>query len=269
MTDTTPAPETPVANVPVASPESAPAPVAQPEAVKPESATPGPEASTSDKPEDAERPESKPRNSAGERIAQLTAEKRTAEARAAMAQREAARLRTELEQLAHRASAPDLPYEQQEAIRMRQVAKLERLEQATADAGYVEEEIAQKRIETFQAKVAAVRDRMPDFDQVFGAVPVDPIMGELIAESEKAAEVAYYLGKNPQEAFEIRNLPPHLKGARIARIEQKVSLAPRKVSTAPAPVPTVGGQSAPSARDPANMTMAEYAQWRKSQNARA
>lgn len=264
MTDTTPAPETPaapapVASPPVASPASAPAPAAQ-SGQTAESSPPSPEApvETDKQPEQEAK-----RRSASERIAQVTAQKHAAIAERDFARQEAARLRAQLEDMARR-PLDQLSYEEQEAAKLQRVVKFDRYEQTAANVENAEARALHAQAQVFNAKVDAVRDRMPDFDEVFtDDLPIGPVMSELIADSEKGAEIAYYLGKNRNEAAAINRLPPHLQGAAIARIEAKVSMAkPRIVSNAPAPVPTIGGGSSPSGKDPAHMTMSEYAAWR-------
>lgn len=259
MADDIPAPAEPEANVPVASPESIP-PATVPPGPTAESSPPSPEApvETDKQPEqDAKR------RSASERIAQVTAQKHAAIAERDYARQEAQRLRSQLEDMARR-PLDQMSYEEQEAARLQRVVKVDRYEQTAANVQHAEHRAAQAQAQVFEAKVAAVRDRMPDFDEVFtDDLPIGPVMSELIADSDKGAEIAYYLGKNRNEAASISRLPAHLQGAAIARIEAKVSVAkPRIVSNAPAPVPSIGGGSSPAARDPSKMTPAQYRQWR-------
>ena len=266
MADETLAPETPVAPVTVASESPSPAPQVPP-GPPAESASPSPEAPV----ETGKQPEQEAkRRSAQERIDQLTAKNYTVIAERDLARQEAARLRAEIEQLA-RQPLDHLPYEEQEAARRRIERKVDRFEEKAAYVETAETRAAMAREEAFNAKVDAVRDRMPDFDQVFHSrLPITATMAELISDSERGPEIGYYLGKNEEEAGKIARLPPHLQGAAIARIEAKVSLAkPRIVSATPAPVPTLGGAAAGSGvREPGQMSPAEFAafygpKWRK------
>lgn len=254
---TTPEAPAQVPVAPVASPESQPpANTPAPEAIAPESAEVPP-------PEDDAGTQEKQKVPFRERFSQVYAQKKQAEAEAAFARQEAIQLRAELEKMR---STPmeQVPYEQQDELRVRTAVKEERLAEKTAEAQRAQWHAEQARAAAFMAKVNEARDRMPDFDQVFAAVPVSDVAADLIAESEKAAEIAYYLGKNPNEAHRIHRLPPHLQGAEIARIEARVAAAPavRKVSKAPAPPPQLGGSSSPGLKDPATMTMEEYKAWR-------
>jgi hypothetical protein len=251
--------------VPVAS-EQPPVPASPPETPAPEptkaeSAEP-PKPEGSDEGEEAPK---KARQPASERISQLYAQKKAAEADAFLARQEAQRYYDELRKL-RETPVDQLPYEQQEAARLKQVVKEHTAEEKVAQAQMAAVRAQQARVTAFQAKVDAARDRMPDFDQVFATTPISEAAADIIAESDRAAEIAYYLAKNPAEAQQIYGLPPHLQGREIARIEAKVSVPVRRTSAAPPPVPQVAAASAaPSAKDPANMTMAEYSEWRNAQ----
>lgn len=259
-TETATAPET--ASAPPVESTSVPPPSgAQPETAAADTPAPGqPETETTG---ENEQPK-KPKVSFSERISQIHAAKKQAEADAAMARQEAQRLRQELEQL--RTQPRDqMAFEDQDALRVREAVKMERLEEKQAEAQFREQIAAQARVATFQAKVEAAAERMPDLVEKFSRVPVSEQAADLIAESDRAAEIAYYLGNNPQEAHEIYRLPAHLQGARIARIEARLSAAPtvRKVSQAPSPPPALSGASSPGVKDPGTMSMEEYAKWRK------
>ncbi len=256
----------------VATPETASVPpvestsVPPPSGAKPETAaadTSAPGQSEAVNPDESEAPK-KPKVPFSERISQIHAAKKQAEAEAAMARQEAQRLRDELDKL--RSQPRDqMPFEDQDALRVREAVKLERLEEKQAEAQFREQLAVQARSATFQAKVEAAAERMPDLVEKFSRVPLSEQAADLIAESDRAAEIAYYLGNNPQEAHEIYRLPAHLQGARIARIEARLSAAPsvRKVSQAPSPPPALSGASSPGVKDPGTMSMEEYAKWRK------
>lgn len=240
-------------SVPASPLETAAEPVekaeSQAEAPASEAATPEPEK------------DEKKRGASG-RIAQLYAEKRQAEAEASAARYEVARVKQELEKIQKLRSDPNTPYEQQEELRLREVVKAERAEQLQSDAEHHTRQVIQKRAETFLKRVDEVRDRLPDFDQVVtDATPISDFAADIIAESEVGPQIAYHLGKNQDLAREIRNMPPHLQGRALARIEAQVSVPIRKLTSAPPPTPRVGGGSSPAAKDPSQMGMAEYSEW--------
>lgn len=246
--------------VPAASP--APSASATPEPETKLESAPAAEGSEPAEPAPKQGEEDKPKRSASGRIAELYAQKRTAEAEAIAARQEAARLRADLDKISQHRANPDTPFEQQEALRLREVVKTERMEQVEADANLKAAVAMQRRADAFAERVDAVRDRLPDFDVVVTPQTViTEYAADLIADSEYGPQIAYHLGKNPAEAMRIAGLPPHLQGREIARIEASVSVPIRKVSNAPQPPPRVSGGSSPGAKDPAEMTAAEYSAW--------
>ena len=251
------APETVATQVPVSDEPKTTAPetVAESDTVVPQS-------------EETPDTQEKPKVPFKERFSQVYAQKKQAEAEAAYARQEAGRLRAELDRM-RQTPLDQVPYEQQDELRMRAAVKEERLLEKEAEAVQRTKLAQDARITAFQAKVEEARERMPDFD-AFYRVPVSEVAAELIAESSKAAEVAYWLGKNPDAAHKIYQMPAHLQGAEIARIEARVSAAPqvRKVSKAPPPVSTIGGQSSPGVKDPGAMTEAEYSAWYRQRQGR-
>lgn len=187
-------------------------------------------------------------------IDRLTASKRAAEREVARLQQEAMRLHEELQR--------QKPDEFDTAGQTRRAVREDRLEQ-TADAARAAAHAAtEARSQMFEAKVDSARERIPDIDEAladFQRLPVTDASADLIAESEKAAEIAYYLAKNPAEAYRIARMPMHLQGAEIARIEARVSQAPavRKTTSAPPPVPMIGGTASPTSKTPAEMSTEE------------
>jgi hypothetical protein len=97
----------------------------------------------------------------------------------------------------------------------------------------------------FAARAAQFREQAPDFDQVLanpsvGQIP--PHMADTIVESELGPQLAYHLGKNPQEAQRIAALSPYAAARELGRLEAKLMASPaRKQTTAPPPVKPVAG----------------------------
>lgn len=208
-----------------------------------------------------EKDEQKPKSRFQERIDRLTAERHAADARALAAEEKLRRLQQPLEIPKDR----DLTFEEQESIRIRQAFREERAAETEQEAVREREEAFLKRKQTFEAKAEAVADRMPDLLERFSAVPVSHFAADFIAESEKTAELAYYLGSNPHEAQRIASLPVTRQAVELARLEARLNAAPqvRKTSAAPNPPPTVGGGASPGPKDPSTMSMAEYSEWYK------
>ena len=143
--------------------------------------------------------------------------------------------------------------------------------EAEARAHYQQAEAAkaaqkQEAAQNWAAQVQEAKARYPDFAQVALAdnVPINAPMAEMIAQSDVAADVAYFIGKNPSVGLQMWNLPPMEMARAMGRIEQMVSAPPPKtVSTAPQPISPVRAKATPVI-DPAKMSMDEYIAARKS-----
>lgn len=134
-------------------------------------------------------------------------------------------------------------------------------------AGYARQQAAaeiqqQQQSRSYEERENAVRQARPDYDSVVRdpTLPITPAMAEVIKESEKGPEVAYYLGTNRSEAQRIAMLSPHLQAAALGRIEAIVAppAKPALRNPPPAPPQTVAGLSAGLGKGPEDMTMAEY-----------
>lgn len=219
----------------------------------PDNQSPSDEDAKQDKPDD-------PKRKASHRIGELYAKAKASERDAQTAWREVAELRRELDSL--RNTRTD-DFQQQSQNDMRAAVKEERLRQLESETARRVNESRDYRAQTFSAKIEAASERIPDLKQVlndFNQLPVSEYAADVISESDKAAEIAWYLGKNPDEAHRIAGLPPHRQGEAIARIEAKVSIAtPRKTSAAPPPVPMVGASSAPGAKSLGDMGVEDIA----------
>lgn len=122
----------------------------------------------------------------------------------------------------------------------------------------------------FYAKVEAARERIPDIDkslQAFGQLPLSEYAADIISESDRAVEIANYLGRNPAVAQRLVNLPPHFQGAEIGRLESMLAAQPTKrISQAPAPVNTVSGGVGSPGVDLGSLSMADYIKAREAQS---
>lgn len=208
--------------------------------------------------------EEKPRKSRfQERIDKLTADKYAAE-------REARQLRERIERLEGR-ERPEVDPEDYDAVeddRLRRVFEESEKQRYNEDALEAQRRSQAARQELFRAKLEAARDRIPDLEQSvqrFAQLPVTPDSAEIIADSPKAAEIAHYLGNHPDIAHEIAGMSPVNQGRAIAQIENRVSLPAKRVSQAPPPAPKLKPAAAPQAKDPSEMTAAEYVAWRNKQ----
>jgi len=248
---------------PEVTPEPAPAPEVE------ASETPAPDGPLSEEALDGEpEVEEKPKKTRfQERIDKLTADKYAAE-------RDSEKLRERIARLESR-ERPEVDPDDYEAVENDRIRRaFEETEKArySEDAHDAATNAQQARQELFRAKLDAARDRIPDLQesvQAFAQLPVTPESAEIIADSEKAAELAHYLGKNPNVAFEISRMTPVNQGRAIAQIEHKVTLPTKRVSQAPPPIPQLKPASAPQSKSASEMTAAEYvaartAEWNKS-----
>lgn len=258
-----------VAEAPAPAQETTPEPTPAPETpveATPEPASDGPlsEETLQEAEEKADEPEEKPKRTRfQERIDKLTADKYAAE-------REARALRDRLDTLEQRERPPidEDDFEAQESERLRRVFEEERKWEAGKDIERKQVEAQQARQELFRAKLDAARERIPDLDssiEQFARLPVTPESAEIIADSPKAAELAHYLGRHPDVAYEIANMSPAMQGRAIAQIENRVSLPQKRVSSAPPPPAKLQPSAAPQEKSPEEMTAAEYLKWRQAQ----
>ena len=111
-----------------------------------------------------------------------------------------------------------------------------------------EQRTAAKQAATaFETKVAAVREKHPDFDAVVLSPtnPVSPAMADAFRELDNGADVAYHLATNRNEAARINAMPPVRQIAELTRLADRLaapSATPPKLATdAPTPPPAARG----------------------------
>lgn len=111
-------------------------------------------------------------------------------------------------------------------------------------------ERAQKMFSAWDEAKQEARERIPDFDTVVtDKTPIHHRAAPFIVESEKGAEIAYWLGKNVKAAQDLHQKfesAPAQALIELGRIEARLS-APnvKTVSTAPKPAPTLNGGANP------------------------
>lgn len=135
-----------------------------------------------------------------------------------------------------------------------------KLEQRDVLKAAVDAKASQQQV--VKTQVEAARARHDDYDQVVNdQVPISPAMAEVLVASEHGAEVAYYLGSNPDEAAAIAKLSPARAGAELAKIEASLDLKTStetkpKTATSKAPTPpktlTGSGGNGDAEPDPSN-----------------
>ena len=146
-------------------------------------------------------------------------------------------------------------------------ARRSRAEIAAAEARRAQDAEQQAQAATAQAeraiweerRVAAVQ-KYADFDEVAFKpdLPITTAMAAAISAESNGADVAYYLGKNPQEAARIAALKPNQAFAAVVRLAMKLEDKP-STSKAPAPITPVGARAGAVSKSPHEMSMEEYA----------
>lgn len=82
-----------------------------------------------------------------------------------------------------------------------------------------------------------------------------------IMNSDKGFDIAYHLANDPMLATQVATAHPAQAVMMIGRLEGMLA-AGNKVTSAPAPVKTVGGSGSGNEKTPANMSMDEFVAWR-------
>jgi hypothetical protein len=131
-------------------------------------------------------------------------------------------------------------------------------------------ELQREKASLYRERAVEAKSSIPDFEKVLesarGAQVRDDI-ADFIQESEKGPHLAYHLAKHPDQLRDLNGKPPAAALRELARIEARLSTpAPKKQTSAPAPVRTVTGGAAASP-DLSKMSMDEYAAYRKKQGA--
>lgn len=121
-------------------------------------------------------------------------------------------------------------------------------------------------------------EKYEDFEEVAQdpSLPMTTSMLEMMMELERPEDVAYYLGRNPQECLKISRMTAIGAAKELVRIESKISATeassppitnPNKsippVSKAPPPAKPIKGKGVKVSQDPNQMSYEEYAEWRK------
>ena len=129
-----------------------------------------------------------------------------------------------------------------------------------------QQEVA-KLHESYTKQTEQARQAYSDFDDVvqYHDLPISHAMAEAIMRSTNGADVAYYLGKNPDQAARIASLDPFSAAVEIGRIAATVVRPqPRKTSNAPPPIQPVGARATP-VTDPDKMSTEDWLKWRNDQ----
>jgi len=155
----------------------------------------------------------------------------------------------------------------------REVRRLEAEAQGTfAQQQQIQAQRIQEATQNWDAQVAEAQGKYDDFDAVVrnDDLPISQNLAVMLMGSDAAADVAYHLGKNPDQAERLSALceSPNpslaLEAAReLGRLEAMVTAPKSKtVTNAPAPIEPVRPAAA-AASNWENMSAAEYDEWRE------
>jgi hypothetical protein len=138
----------------------------------------------------------------------------------------------------------------------------------------IEQHQAQQIEQAWEDKLSKAKAEYSDFDSVIeesNDIPVTPIMAQAIKTSDLGADIAYFLGKDPEYATKIARMDSISAIREIGRIESYVEYEktqkakPAQVSKAPAPItpPKAGTTQGPKNLE--DMSPAEYMAYRNKQ----
>jgi hypothetical protein len=99
-----------------------------------------------------------------------------------------------------------------------------------------EREVSERsKAQTFKQREAEFKERNPDYESVAYYAPISNTVADLVRESEDGPQLAYYLGKNPELAQTISQLPERAAAREIGKLEAKLALQREAQKAAPAP----------------------------------
>lgn len=187
-----------------------------------------------------------PQTRENDRIRTLVEQKNAEKAKRAEAERQAAYYRQQLEAIQPNPAGDETSYDGQgeylKAVMAETMADFKRTT-LQEQAQQAEAQAIALRDQAFQGRVNEFAEKAPDYHQVVTNpnLQITPLMADAIKESETGAAIAYYLGKNPQEAARIASMSPLQQATAIGRLEEKVALPQQRQTQAPPPVKTVSG----------------------------
>jgi hypothetical protein len=144
-----------------------------------------------------------------------------------------------------------------------QVAMNARDEKVRQNKEAEQQKVAQDKYDqdTTQTIKEGRRSYPDDFDEVALSkdVPYSIPMRRLVMESDKSADLAYFLGKNQNEALRIAQLPSIKAARELGKIEARLSQTTKRTTKAPAPIKPLGGSKEVVETDDDKLSMDEFA----------
>lgn len=130
---------------------------------------------------------------------------------------------------------------------------------------------AEEKKQSFQTRVNGLlktgTSLHEDFDEVVRSMPLTNDTLKAALETEKGADVLYYLGNNIAEAERIAGLTPYGQAIEIGKIEAKLKPKPKEPTKAPDPITPLGTAGSDISVDLSNEKL-EDAKWEKEFRAR-
>lgn len=105
------------------------------------------------------------------------------------------------------------------------------------------------------------RQKFSDFDEVIGNknLKISSPMVMAMADTAAPEDIAYYLGKNPNEAARISALPAIAQAVEIGKLEERLTRTPpKKTTAAPPPINPVSGVGAGPETSDEDLDFQEY-----------
>lgn len=131
-------------------------------------------------------------------------------------------------------------------------------------AGQVKQAKKYADAQNWAAHLEEGKSRYPDFVEVFTSpqLHVAPKLAEHVFNSDVAADVAYFLGKNPAISSAMSGMSEIDMARAFGRLEAQVSAPkPKTVSTAPDPITPLNGRATAGSK-PEQMSPDNYRKWR-------
>lgn len=199
-----------------------------------------------------------PKDWAIKRINELTRQKHDASREAQEARQAAERYRMLAEQLQRGEEPADVVQGPKEEPDIEKLVSERAAQQARQQA-------AQQRGQEVAKAGGAEYGDFTSAVQTLDALGITQDAVESILAMDDAHKVLYTLGKNPDEAARILSLSPLQQGRELERLALRANNpAAKAVSKAPPPVKPVDS-TATAEKDPAKMSMDEWAKWRNQQ----
>lgn len=112
----------------------------------------------------------------------------------------------------------------------------------------------------FMAQSEEMRQSHPDFDEVIERPVFSQQLSQAIFESEKGAEIAYYLGQHEEEALNLSQLSPISMVRELQKLENKFK---KSISNASEPIKPLTGSKTGKQKSWAEMTDEEWYRMRE------